>query len=63
MAAEAGGRVRAQREAERAAVARSVGEEARALDELRRLQLAEAQREAKAASGSNPNPNLTLILT
>jgi len=51
VAAEAGGRVRAQREAEQAAVARSVGEEARALDELRRLQLAEAQREAKAASG------------
>ena len=51
VAAEAGGRVRAQREAEQAAVARSVGEEARALDELRRLQLAEAQREAKVASG------------
>ena len=51
VAAEAGGRVRAQREAEQAAVARNVGEEARALDELRRLQLAEAQREAKVASG------------
>ena len=51
VAAEAGGRVRAQREAEQAAVAHSVSEEARALDELRRLQLAEAQREAKLASG------------